>query len=54
MAVGTACSTITDFERGARNPRGSTMQSTLETLETAGIIFTDRDDFAGPGLRLRE
>jgi transcriptional regulator with XRE-family HTH domain len=46
--------TLADFERGARQPRASTLRLLQSALETAGIVFIDGDDTIGPGVQLRD
>ena len=44
--------TLVDFERGARQPFDRTLADVQRALEAAGIIFTEEDENAGPGVRL--
>ena len=44
--------TITDFERGARQPYTRTLRDIKEAFETAGIEFIDSNG-SGVGVRLR-
>lgn len=46
--------TVSDFERGARQPHPSTLRLLQTALEAAGIIFIEEDPTAGPGVRLRK
>lgn len=45
--------TIVDFERGARSPRILTVEAIQHALETAGVIFVEKNG-EGPGVRLRK
>jgi transcriptional regulator with XRE-family HTH domain len=45
--IGMSTSTIATFERGSRNPYAGTLMSIRNTLEVAGI------DFSEPGVKLK-
>jgi hypothetical protein len=45
---------VNDFEREAHVPYPSNLAAIRAALETAGTIFIDGDDTAGPGIRLRD
>jgi transcriptional regulator with XRE-family HTH domain len=45
--------TLVDFERGAREPRGVTLDALRRALESAGVIFVEENG-EGPGVRLRK
>lgn len=45
--------TISDFERGARQPIAATAQAMRTALETAGVVFVDENG-EGPGVRLKK
>lgn len=47
-------STVAKFEHGARTPHRSNLKTIQATLESAGIIFIERDKTAGPGVRVRD
>ncbi|MEL6207290.1 MAG: helix-turn-helix transcriptional regulator [Pseudomonadota bacterium] len=49
-AAGVARSTLIDFEKDARTPRGATVSALRSTLEAAGVEFTNGDQ---PGVRMR-
>lgn len=53
-AAGVAPQTIVGFERGARTPYERTLRDVRSTFEAAGIVFIDRDEEGGPGVRLAE
>ncbi len=48
-----AVGTVVDFERGARQPYKRTLFDIRRALEEAGIIFIDRNEEGGPGVRLK-
>jgi transcriptional regulator with XRE-family HTH domain len=50
---GVAPNTIKDFERGASDPKQSTLLKWRRALEAAGVRFIEADDYDGPGVRLR-
>jgi transcriptional regulator with XRE-family HTH domain len=50
---GTAPETIQAFEIGASDPKLSTLRKWRLTLQRAGVLFTDPDDAAGAGVRLK-
>jgi predicted transcriptional regulator len=43
--------TLKNFERGASDPRTSTLTAIVRALEAAGVEFTNGD---APGVRLRK
>ena len=45
--------TVVDFERGARQPLDRTLRDIKAALEDAGVIFIDRNQEGGPGVRLK-
>lgn len=45
--------TIVDFERGARDPRQTTLDEIRRALEAAGVIFV-AENGEGPGVRLKK
>ena len=51
-AAGVSGRTITDFERGARQPINATLQAIQNALESAGVEFIPGNG-GGPGVRLR-
>lgn len=50
-AARVARSTLIDFEKGARNPRGRTIDDLRSALEAAGIEFVEENG-GGLGVRL--
>jgi transcriptional regulator with XRE-family HTH domain len=44
--------TLTDFEKGVRQPYERTIRDIREALEHAGVVFLSADDFGGAGVRL--
>ena len=46
--------TITRFETGQTRAQSTNLQKLQSALEAAGVIFTESDGVAGPGVRLRE
>ncbi|MBK1670809.1 hypothetical protein CKO28_22590 [Rhodovibrio sodomensis] len=44
--------TLTDFEKGIRQPYERTIRDIREALEHEGVVFLDADDFGGVGVRL--
>ena len=55
-ASGVSVPTIKRMEAGTGAVRGihATVSAVQAVLEAAGVIFTDADETAGPGVRLRE
>lgn len=45
--------TLADFEANKRKPYGRTLADVRRTMEEAGIMFVDRDDIGGVGVRFR-
>jgi transcriptional regulator with XRE-family HTH domain len=45
--------TISDFERGRRQPYDRTLRDIQAALEQAGVVFLASEEDIGPGLRLR-
>ena len=52
-AAGVSDPTIINFERGATDPRASTLDAMRHALESAGVIFVEENG-DGPGVRLRK
>lgn len=54
-ASGVSEMSIKNIERGATDPRVSTLQALQEALEGAGVVFLDNGHMVagGPGVRLR-
>ncbi len=48
-----ARSTVTDFERGTRQPMRNNLAAMIRTLEEAGVVFLPPDGL-GAGVRLAE
>ncbi len=55
-ASGVSVPTIKRMEAGTGAVRGTyeNVSAVRTALETAGVIFTEADDVAGPGVRLRK
>jgi predicted transcriptional regulator len=51
-AAGVSIATVKNIERGASDPRLSTVNAIERALLAAGIIFIDPDDQGGAGVRL--
>lgn len=51
--AGVSLASIKNIERGATDPRASTLRALQEALEAAGIVFVDEGDTrpAGKGVR---
>ena len=49
----TATKTIADFERGAREPYPRTLEDVRSALESAGVLFIEKNG-GGPGVRLQK
>ncbi|MER9631759.1 helix-turn-helix domain-containing protein [Mesorhizobium sp. M0296] len=45
--------TVVDFEKGRRMPNPNNLAAMRAALETAGVIFVDKNG-DGPGVRLRK
>ena len=45
--------TLANFENGTKSINARTVRDIRAALETAGVIFLDADQDAGPGVRLR-
>ena len=52
-ASGISEMSVKNIERGATDPRVSTLKALQEALEAAGVIFLDRNPDGGPGVRLK-
>jgi predicted transcriptional regulator len=52
-AAGVSEMSVKNIERGATDPRVSTLQALQGALEAAGVIFVAEND-EGPGVRLRK
>jgi transcriptional regulator with XRE-family HTH domain len=55
-ASGVSEISIKNIERGATDPRGSTLAAIQEAFSKAGVVFLDPGDIrdGGPGVRLRK
>ena len=51
-SAGVSLSGIRDIERGARDPRVSTVAKIEAALKAAGVRFFDEDETGGEGVRL--
>jgi predicted transcriptional regulator len=45
---------IKSFETRGSDPRQTTIYKWIRALEKAGVVFLDRDNQGGPGVRLKE
>ncbi len=53
--AGISAIAVKNIERGATDPRTSTMNKIQQTFDRAGVMFLDIDDIrdGGPGVRLK-
>jgi predicted transcriptional regulator len=53
QAAGISAVAVKEFENGSTDPRQSTVDKIERAFNQSGVVFLDRDDTGGPGVRLR-